>query len=418
MRREDVRPLLEQATDRMPEPDLADEAWAGGLTIRSRRRRSTTITLVMVVLIAITAAVVAGLSGTNGGLVPPTTPPTHLPGYVPSAGQIAGIDFWLAPPSGSERYLDRVGTPLGDSLRLPDHPADLRTQPLDQVAAVVLAPQPGGYRPMLLGRNGRWAQVDEPLTAIVTGPPLVAGAVSPNGQLVAFPQPGAVVVIDATSAATQHFNLPTKDIRSVSWLQDSQRLLVSGPLVAYRVLVGPAGSGEESIATIAFSSDSYAATAPYRLDGRTGQAALLRYGISSGWTVETTSPELPVTSWVGQTFTAGTNAARLFVASQLPQVPTSSSAPQVVAAISVQQTLPSHLLVLGETPATTPTPGRTTPDAIRTPGCCFMLGWYDSGTVLLQVEGWVLAWQLQTGQVRRVTELEVDGVALGPGIRG
>jgi hypothetical protein len=47
-----------------------------------------------------------------------------------------------------------------------------------------------------------------------------------------------------------------------------------------------------------------------------------------------------------------------------------------------------------------------------------VLGWYDENTVLIQVQGWVIGWDVQSGQVRRVTELEVSGVALGPGVRG
>jgi hypothetical protein len=47
-----------------------------------------------------------------------------------------------------------------------------------------------------------------------------------------------------------------------------------------------------------------------------------------------------------------------------------------------------------------------------------VLGWYDSETVLVQVTGWILAWSLESGQVRRVAELEVPMVALGPGLRG
>jgi hypothetical protein len=47
-----------------------------------------------------------------------------------------------------------------------------------------------------------------------------------------------------------------------------------------------------------------------------------------------------------------------------------------------------------------------------------VLGWYDDNTVLVQVQGWVISWELSTGKIRRVTELGVSGVALGPGIRG
>ena len=48
---------------------------------------------------------------------------------------------------------------------------------------------------------------------------------------------------------------------------------------------------------------------------------------------------------------------------------------------------------------------------------CAVLGWYDEGNVLVRVHGWIVAWNLDTGRIRRVTELAVDTVALGPGLR-
>jgi hypothetical protein len=111
--------------------------------------------------------------------------------------------------------------------------------------------------------------------------------------------------------------------------------------------------------------------------------------------------------------------ARVFLAPELPQVATTVSWPQVVAAISTVPNVPSRLLVLGETPSQTP--GRATPEEIRAPGCCSVLGWYDEHSLLVRVvghqSGWILAWDLRTGQVQRVTELEVGSIALGPGVR-
>lgn len=52
MRREDVQPLLLQAGDQLPEPDLADAAWSGGLMLRRRTRRLVTLG-VLVVLVAL-----------------------------------------------------------------------------------------------------------------------------------------------------------------------------------------------------------------------------------------------------------------------------------------------------------------------------------------------------------------------------
>jgi hypothetical protein len=419
VRREDVKPLLSEAVDRLPEPDLADAAWVGGVGIHRRRRRSTIAMLVAVVLIAVVAAIAAGVGGGKAGISPPTTPPSVLTGQIPSTGQIAGIDFWIAPPSGSELFLDRLPTPIGDSLRLPENPAPLLEQPLDQVAAVLLAERGGAFTPLLLGNNGRWSRADVPLAGITSGPPLSSGAVAPNGQLVAFPQHGAVIVVDSTNAGVQRFTVPAQDLRTVSWLPDSNRLLVGGPGVAYRILLGPGGFGERTVTAVDPGKDGDEMTAPYRLDGGVGQTQLLRYSVNAGWTSAGDS-QLPAESWAGQTFTGGNVAARVFVSSRLPQVPTADSRPQVVAAISAQPTRPSRLLVLGETPAASPppTPGPATPAAVRAPGCCFVLGWYDENTVLVQVRGWVIAWDVPTGKVRRVTELEVTGVALGPGLRG
>ncbi|TCM41126.1 hypothetical protein [Kribbella sp. VKM Ac-2568] len=420
MRREEVRPLLDRASDLLPEPDLTDTAWAGGLAIRRRRRRSTIVGLAVVLLVALIAAVVAGLGGNNTGIVPPTTPPSTPPGFIPPAGQIFGVDYWMAPPAGSERFLDRLETPLGDALQLPVSAGDLREDPFDRVAAVVLSHRNGSFTPLLLDPTSRWARVDLQLSAIRSGEPLGPGAISPDGRLVAFPQPGGVAIIDATDttdASTRRVALPAEDIRSVAWLENSDGLLVSGPGVAYRVLIGAFTVGAEQVAPVAASNDPFDVAAPYRLDGTGNQVALMRYEANRTWTVDS-NPRLPVGTWAGLTFTQGAIAARMFIADQLPQVPTVVSKPQVVAAISRQLTLPSRLLVLGETPAATPTPGRDTPDRIREPGCCFMLGWYDEQTALLQVAGWVIAWDLQTGRVRRVTELDVTGVALGPGVRG
>ncbi len=416
MRREEVPFLLNQASDLMPEPDLADAAWAGGLAVRRRRRRSTVAGIVVVLLIAVVASLIAVLGGNSkSGISPPTTAPTHPPGYLPPVGQIAGIDYWNAPPAGSERFLDRMDTPLGDLLRRPDEPGDLRNNPIDRIAAVTLVEENGSYAPLLLAPSTDWARADLELRPIATGAPLSSGAIAPNGRLVAFPQPGGVTVLDSTNSATQQIHVPTADVRSVSWLPDSRSLLVSGPGAAYRVEADAGNQFQPTVVAVAPSNDAEAVTAPYRLDGPQGRVAVMRYGGNNSWNA-VGSPQLPVATWVGQTFAMGNLAARLFTAAQLPQVPTLVSKPQVVAVISPRQAASNRLLVLGETPAATPTPGRNTPDAVREPGCCFVLGWYDEHTVLLQVKDWVLGWDLSTGRVRRVTELEVDHVALGPGL--
>jgi hypothetical protein len=60
MRREDVQPLLAQAVDRLPEPDLADAAWAGGLTVRRRQRRTVLLAVLAVIVVLIVISIVIG----------------------------------------------------------------------------------------------------------------------------------------------------------------------------------------------------------------------------------------------------------------------------------------------------------------------------------------------------------------------
>ncbi|GAA3133571.1 hypothetical protein JOF29_002335 [Kribbella aluminosa] len=58
MRREDVSPLLVQAGDLLPEVDLADAAWAAGLAVRRRQRRTVLLGVVVVLVALIVASIV------------------------------------------------------------------------------------------------------------------------------------------------------------------------------------------------------------------------------------------------------------------------------------------------------------------------------------------------------------------------
>ncbi len=410
MRREDVQPLLLQAADQLPEPELADAAWAAGVRASRRRRRTVVISAIAFLVLAIVASILieAGTSG-NADITPPTNPP----GYIEPSGRISGIDFWVAPPPGSERFLDRLATPLGDRLELPDKVRPLTKHSLDSIAAVVLVKQGDRYAPVLLGADGSWAQADVGLVAVGGELPLSPGAVAPDGRTVAFPQPGELVTVNASTAEISRFPLPEGEFSSVSWVEDRQRVLVSGPGAAYQVLVGEGGDGEQAVVQVSATNDPNEATSPYRV--QTG--AVMRYLFNGQW-MEDSPLTLPVRSWQGQTMSSNSAAARVFVAEKLPEVPTRVSQPQVLAAISTLRTVPSRLLVLGEPQDNPPTfEGAGDHPFVRETGCCVVLGWYDDNNVLFRVHGWVLAWNLDSGRVRRVTEMRVDQVALGPGLR-
>ena len=142
-----------------------------------------------------------------------------------------------------------------------------------------------GYEPLLLGSDSSWSLADVELVPIASGTPLSPGTVSPDGRMAAFPQPGELVTVDAWTAEVTHYDVPTEDLRSVSWLGDAQRVLVSGPGVAYRVLVGEGGFGEGPLVKINGASDPEAITAPFRLD--TG--AVGRYTVSGQWIADSRS---------------------------------------------------------------------------------------------------------------------------------
>jgi hypothetical protein len=410
MRREDVQPLLLQAADQLPEPELADAAWAAGLRVSRRRRRTVVLSVIAVIVLAIVASILieVGTSG-NADITPPTTPP----GYIEASGKISGIDYWVAPPPGSERFLDRLDTPLGDRLELPDKVRPLAKHTLESVAAVVLVKHGDRYAPVLLGADSSWARAEVELVAVGGESPLSPGAISPYGRLVAFPQPDGLITVNASTAEISHFPLPAGEFRNVSWVQDEQRVLVSGPGAAYQVVVGEGGDGERPVISVSATDDPEEATSPYRM--QTG--AVMRYLFNGRW-VQDSPLTLPVRSWQGQTMSSNSAAARVFIAEKLQEVPTRVSQPQVLAAISTLRTLPSRLLVLGEPEDSPPTyEGAGDRPFVREAGCCAVLGWYDDSNVLFRVHGWVLAWNLDSGRVRRVTEMGVDQVALGPGLR-
>jgi hypothetical protein len=405
MRREDVPPLLFQVTDTLPEPDLADAAWAAGLRVRRRRRRTVLISMVLVLVALLVVSITIEVGSGGNADITPDRLPTNAPDYIAPAGQIAGMDYWVAPPPGSERFLDQLDTLLGDRLALPDKVNRLADHKLDKVAAVVLVKNGEGYQPLLLGSDASWSQADVSLVSVGGASPLSSGAISPDGRTVAFPQPGQLVTVNASTAKIDDYSLPSGDFRSVSWLPDAQRVLVSGPGVAYRVVVGEGRDGEQPVIRINGAKDPEAITAPFRIDS----GAVRRYLDTGQWT-EGSKLTLPVRSWVGQTFSSVGTVARLFVAGKLPQVPEMVSQPQGVAAISTYRSVPSRLLMLDD-----PLTGS---GDVREPGCCAVLGWYDEQNLLLQVQGWVLAWDLVSGRVRRVTELAVGELALGPGLSG
>jgi hypothetical protein len=419
MRTEEVRDLLEEASAGIAEPDLADAAWAGGTSIRRRRRRRTAMAAVAVALAVIVAAVLAGPPGGRSGTPVGPTPTVSASATrtVSSTGTISGMPYWVAPQPGAERFLDRIDTPLGDLLKLPPYQLDdIGQKPVIRVAAVLLRRLPGTekFRPAILSVYGRWAEA--PVDLVMTkdsggnqAQPLDATAVARDGERIAFPQPNEVVVLDATSGQVERIPVPSATIENVAWLPTGDRLLVSGDGAAFLVFVGP---DDQAVRAIQPAADPWAVTAPFALDQDGEVPALVRYDVAGSRTVEQFL-SAPVSQWYGPSFTAGPLVARAFFSEPVGDLAgrTVSDKPHMVAVIEAAPGAAGKLLILDD----------ATDSTFRFKGCCSVLGWYDDRTVLLEsrsgVDNWILGWDVRTGQLRRVTELSAEVVALGPILR-
>ena len=407
---EDVQVMLEDASAQVAEPDFADRVWADARVISRRRRRLAVAAGATAVVALIAAGVVAGpqLKQSTQQVAPSPNPQPTETISVPPSGDIDGAQYWLGPLAGSEPWLDGLPTVLGPELGIMDgHIPNLESRPIRQIAVVLMRQiEPGRYHPFLRSVGGRWAEstIDLVPTKDALGnrvAPLSTTAVAPSGSMVAFAQPGKLVVLDTTNGHAENIPLPSATINHVAWTTTSDRVMVTGPDAAYRVIVGSVTPGLERVVPVVKPADPEVLTPPLSLDGDSAGQMLVSYDANgSGRLVQ--RPALPVSRWVGSTFSSGELSARSLIPLQVPKLENA----EALAVVETGPQSPRKLLVL--------------PDAlkeVRLPGRG-VLGWYDDHTVLFESRtmdsGWILAWNVQNGQLLRVTELQTDSYALGP----
>ncbi len=237
-----VAALLDRATERLPDVDLADRAWATATQRGRRRRRSLAVTTAAVLLGA--GVSLATSQGSRHDTVPgPTSAVTARPTTAaPSSGVAAdGTRLFLAPSSDAIADLPstRVGAPSEvswDPRAAPqplaqivtDHAGSSGRANLRIVYAVLSGRAVDRWVPVLLVRDDRdgslnYASVDVTLgpmgTDGETGAPLGARAIDPTGTEAIFLQPRGVTVVDVTSGRTRTSAMPGEGVRP------------SGPLV-------------------------------------------------------------------------------------------------------------------------------------------------------------------------------------------
>lgn len=315
----DLHELLRAASADVPDLDFAQRAWTGAERRRSRTRRRTALAAAAAVVVGL----VVGTQLVDHGATPPPAGPA--PSVTTSATQTLwrvapdGTQYAVAPASGTESSLPRVGFPNLDTVDPRSTRRDLldlvtsdptwrRDTPVAAFLEAVDAPTAAKatlFQPVFARTDGtlvttsvRLHLLRDPSGALSA--PISVGSLSfPHA---AFPQPGNVVMVDLTTAEVTTYPVPSTTIQQVRWVGGgSEKVVASGPDGAWLI------------------DTSVPAPAPERLpDGYTGAADTaipLAGGLGvTSWELEglkrtTVKVAAPVDGTAGEMFSTNLTAA-------------------------------------------------------------------------------------------------------------
>lgn len=399
----DLSALLERATEDVVELDFAQQAWDAALAQRRHRRRRllTGVGAVAAAALAVTAVQLGGSSRDRPPEPAVTTPAT--------TGTLADrTAYAVMPLEGKEGALGQfdVGLPsdIDPWAKVTSLSVRLRSGALPAVLAVYLRPVGDDYEPVLVLASGESVAVDR-LRLVATrdgggnaGSPLGARAVTGGADIV-FAQPGKVVRLDARTGKVTTYPVPSQTIQSAGWTRSGKTIVVRSEDRAWTI--DPAQGGTAEVAD------------PGSDDGRfqLGATADTR-SLGIRWFADDGSPQgqrsvgSPVTELWGDTVGTDTWAASGAFYDQNLTSPLirRGNGPIYQGLVAVEaQRGPATILVAPESPD-----GQTG----RFKGCCSVLGWADDETVVFQTAGshdsWLLAWNVRTGVVYKVTRIRVD----------
>ncbi len=406
--------LLEAASAHVREVDFAERAWEQAELTRTRTRRT------VVGGVAAAAAVVAVVGAWVAGTGPAPAPANPAPTTTSSAAAAQ----WLLAPDGT-RYV--VGPAPGTEADQPHLTATAAGQPDrvdpgaarrplsevvtdpswrggDMPAALFLAAADGSpyadasaFTAVLARTDGSLVDLGLRLTWVrdASGErsvPLSAGSL--NGRWAAFPQPGAVVLVDLSSARTTRLSVPSQAVEQVRWT--GTRLVAAGADGAWQF--DPASgdttaerlpSGYTGAPDVVDVGPSGATVVTWRLEGLERTSAVL---------------QAPATAPVGQSFSTNlTVASAVRLSGGLEQT---GEPPAATGVLSVPLYDPSlrRLLAL---------PGSTSDDG----PCCQVVGYslqrHPLFTRVTPAGTWLLQWDPDSGRVSRVLLL-ADGPDVPP----
>lgn len=386
-----LRELLTDLVADIDSPPMAQQAWRAGR--RSRRRR-----FVVAMAVAGVLLVGAGAAVADPGLV------RRLPGPGTDANvgsHDASSSVSPPAPSPSAPAAPRLQAgperaAVADLTLLPTRFAALSEPPAtavplsgNPVSRIVAAVQRRNGPVLVLGQNGAWREADRGPGGASNqggspGLSLTSTSISPDARRLVLLRGDGFLLIDATTGDRRMVSVPgtVGRVDSIVWLPDGASVAVAGDHGAVLVSTrdGSYHGTEEPVHDQAVSPPNGPVVQLTASDLVTKEAgASVRRGYGTG-------NQVTLDEWYGAGWVNGSLAARTGFL---------DDGEQGTFVIDVTTAVLTHVLAL---------PSGAAP-AVRSHGCCAVLGWLDKQTVLLRDGGQVLAWNITSSAVNSVARL-------------
>ncbi|MGC5018782.1 hypothetical protein [Micromonospora sp. DT47] len=387
---EKLHRLLTAAAEDVRPSHPALRGWERARRTR-RARRAAGAAALAVVLLASGATLALGLADAPA----PTRPASPTPGPVPSASPVQRPPAELSYPGDP---LSRLGDPVGATLSArPVRQALALYQPVDHETYT------GGVI-RVLGDDGIVRSLDV-VTPSATrdrhgneAPALKPGQLSPDGRTAVFPQTNELILVDLTTATVRRVPLDGY-LELVVWIGD--RVLVGGDDRTY--LVDPvsreagrvSGSIWETVAPDPATRPTRVAETSGMRDGLTLRSRAMPAGTLQDQR-RISSAALPRPFQVNEFYGRGwQRGGRIAQAAWITNGVIDGA--EGVAVLDARTGAVTQLLDLGRDN--------------RSKGCCEVLGW-DGDDVLLRLDGQLVRWRPETGEVTGVVRALAGMVAL------
>lgn len=419
--------LLEEITADVPEVDFAERAWLAAERRRTRTRRRLAAGVAAAAVVVVGGYAMLEQGNQQRAVTPVPAQTSAAPTVSPTRWLTAsdGTRYVVAPPIGSEGSLPWLDLGLPEEFEkalrrsFSQVTPELRSQPKAVYLEVVGdAPDGPTYRPVVVLGDRTLLPFDQLTLRAVSDaegnshPPLGARAAS-FGRLY-FPQPGEVVVVTPETGDVARIPVPDQHLESVA-APGLRPLLARSAEHSWLIDLEKGTATEVAPDSVPDGPDALVAAPEGAMlewvDGGARNRTALAWPALEPWgeTVGVLSPGADgdyVIGWVA-------SAALLGDAGDLGL--RADGAYQAVVAVRttdmpVQHPPEMRALVLGEDPP-------------RTKGCCRVVGFYGGvgrERVLYVSESpngtYLLAWDIQSGSVSRVSRLPsgnaVPGLAL------